>query len=188
MPSSIHYRKTARLLQSGGVIAYPTEGVYGLGCAPDDAEAVMHILNIKSRRMDAGLILISPNLDLLLPWINPSSAELQQLNSTQPNPVTWIVTAAKNTPEWLTGGCHTLAVRITDHPDVTRICLAAGFPLVSTSANRSGRPPARTRLQAHKWLGQSIDEVTPGALGDAAGPSEIRVAQTDQVLRPQSST
>lgn len=188
MPSFIHYRKTARLLQAGGVIIYPTEGVYGLGCAPEDAEAVMHILNIKGRKMDAGLILISPTVQLLLPWIAPDKAELKRLGSKHAYPVTWIVNAASNTPEWLTGGRDTLAVRISDHPVVSGICQAADMPLVSTSANRSGRPPARTRLAARKILGKYVDEVVPGSLGNAAGPSEIRVAQSDRVLRPQSST
>jgi len=187
MLSFIHYKKIARLLHSGGVIAYPTEGVFGLGCAPDDAVAVMHILNIKDRKMSAGLILISPNLELLAPWIAPTSAELQKLQTKSPKAVTWVVTARADTPDWLTGGRDTLAVRISNHPVMSGICLAAGMPLVSTSANRSGHPPARTTLAARKWFGNAVDAVVPGALCDAAGASEIRVAQTDQLLRPQSN-
>jgi L-threonylcarbamoyladenylate synthase len=188
MLSFIHYGKIARLLHSGGVIAYPTEGVFGLGCAPDDAEAVMHILNIKDRKLSAGLILISPNLELLAPWIAPTSVELKKLQTKTAKPVTWIVTARPDTPDWLTGGRDTLAVRISNHPVVSGMCLAAGMPLVSTSANRSGHAPARTTLAARKWFGNEVDAVVPGALCNAAGASEIRVAQSDQLLRRQSNT
>jgi L-threonylcarbamoyladenylate synthase len=188
MPSFIQYRQIAQLLHAGGVIAYPTEGVFGLGCAPDDAEAVMHILNIKKRKLSAGLILVSPNLELLSPWIAPTGAELKQLQANTATPVTWIVTAHPDTPDWLTGGRDTLAVRITVHPVITGICNAAGMALVSTSANRTGRAPARTALAARKMLAKEVDMVVAGAICSAAGPTEIRVAQSDHVLRPQSST
>jgi L-threonylcarbamoyladenylate synthase len=188
MPSFIHYRQIAQLLHAGDIIAYPTEGVFGLGCAPDDAEAVMHILNIKQRKLSAGLILVSPNLELLSPWIAPTGAELKQLQANNPTPVTWIVTAHPNAPDWLTGGRDTLAVRISNHPVVTGICNAAGMALVSTSANRNGRPPARSTLKARKMFLNTVDMVVPGALGAAAGPSEIRLGHSNQTLRPQSST
>jgi L-threonylcarbamoyladenylate synthase len=187
MPSFIHYKKIAHLLHAGGVIAYPTEGVFGLGCVPDDNEAVIRILDIKGRSAEAGLILISPDYELLARWLAPTETELKRLQARQTHPVTWVVTANPATPNWLTGGRPTLAVRITDHPVVADICNAAGTALVSTSANRSGRPAARSVLAARKMLRTQVDYLVPGSLGQAAGPSEIRVAQSDRILRHRSA-
>lgn len=183
MPGTLLYKQAARVLEAGGVIAYPTEGVYGLGCLPDDRAAVERLLNIKGRKATAGFILIAPHAALLTPWIAPTAAELDKLNSTPGYPVTWIVTAAPDTPDYLTGGRTTVAVRVSDHPVVRELCYAAGSALISTSANLSGRPAARHLFTVRKQLGDALDMIVPGALGQSDGPSEIRVAQTDQVIR-----
>lgn len=184
MKRSIPVETAARIILSGGVIAYPTEGVYGLGCLPDNAAAVERIIAIKQRRSDAGLILIAGNLAQLEPWIAPTAAEQERLSQHFDWPVTWVVTADPHTPGWLTGGRGTIAVRISNHPLVRQLCAATGSALVSTSANRSGRPAARSALQARRYLGAQLDRVLVGPLGTAVGPSEIRVALSDQVLRP----
>ncbi|MDP6437657.1 MAG: Sua5/YciO/YrdC/YwlC family protein [Gammaproteobacteria bacterium] len=176
-------RHAAHVLLQGGVIAYPTEGVYGLGCLPDYRESVQHILNLKGRSVSAGLILIAADSEQLQDWIAPTAAERKRLEKKSSQPVTWLVTAREHTPGWLTGGHNTLAVRITRHPVAAALCRAADSPLVSTSANRSGRPPARTALQARRWLGNELDAVVAGPLGDASGPSEIRMAQDNRVIR-----
>ncbi|MDP7094114.1 MAG: L-threonylcarbamoyladenylate synthase, partial [Gammaproteobacteria bacterium] len=181
-------RRAAHVLLKGGVIAYPTEGVYGLGCLPDYHESVQHILNLKGRSQSAGLILIAPDSDQLLDWIAPTKTELKRLNSNTDHPMTWLVTAHEHTPGWLTGGRNTLAVRVTRHPIAAALCREAGSPLVSTSANRSGRPPARTALQARRWLGSELDTVVAGPLSDAPGPSEIRMAQDNRVIRAAAGT
>ncbi len=184
MNHSIIARQTAHILWDGGVIAYPTEGVYGLGCLPGYHASVQHILDIKGRTATAGLILLAANYALLTDWIAPTPVERKRLQSTTTQPITWIVTAANNTPGWLTGGRTTLAVRITEHPVAAALSVATNSALVSTSANHSGRPPAKTALQARRWLGNSIDHVVPGAIGHASGPSEIRIAQDNRVIRP----
>ncbi|MGI9309096.1 MAG: L-threonylcarbamoyladenylate synthase [Gammaproteobacteria bacterium] len=177
-------QRASDTLIAGGVLAYPTEGVYGLGCLPDDAAAVERILTIKRRGADAGLILIAPVFELLEPWLAPSAAELRQLQTQFDYPVTWVVTAIPTAPDWLTGGRPTLAVRVSKHPVVTAICEEVGSALVSTSANRRGRPPALTTLQARKTLGSEVDLVVPGAVGTARSPSEIRAAKDNRVIRP----
>jgi L-threonylcarbamoyladenylate synthase len=181
---SIRQRHAARILIEGGVIAYPTEGVYGLGCLPDYRESVEHILHIKRRQAGAGLILIAADLALLDSWIDPTPTELDNLQRSLSHPVTWVVTAAPQTPDWLSGGRKTLAVRITRHPVAAGLSRATGSALVSTSANRSGRPPARTALTARRWFRNELDLVVGGALGGLAGPSEIRLAHNDQIIRP----
>ena len=179
-------QKAASILLDGGVVAYPTEGVYGIGCIPDYGEAVERCIAIKQRRADAGLILIAADYEQFTGWIAPHENEAKQMQQRFDHPVTWVVTAAAGTPDYLTGGRPTLAVRITNHPVVTDLCRATGSALVSTSANRSGHPAAKSALLARKWLGGELDMVVPGKLGDASGPSEIRVAKDNAVLRPYS--
>jgi L-threonylcarbamoyladenylate synthase len=188
MSGSFHIRRAAEVLYEGGVIAYPTEGVYGLGCLPGDGDAVERLMNIKGREQSAGLILLAADLELLEEWIAPSALEIERLEQPHSYPTTWIVTAAAHTPDWLTGGRPTVAVRITDHPVAAALSLAADQALVSTSANRSGYPAARSALLTRLRLGQELDYVVSGALGNAAGPSEIRVAIDNTVLRPATRT
>lgn len=183
---NFHIRKAARCLEEGGVIAYPTEGIYGIGCLPQFVDAVERVIAIKGRSAAAGLILIAADVELLTGWIAPDAAELENLLRPVEYPTTWIVTAREGLDPLLTGGRPTLAVRITDHPIATALSKAVGGPLVSTSANRAGKAPAMTGHEARHKLGYLLDYVISGPLGNAAGPSEIRVAATDQVLRPAS--
>ena len=184
MTSTLSIKHAARVLHAGGVIAYPTEGVFGLGCMPHDSAAVDHLLMIKSRDRQAGLILIAADYELLARWIAPSGTENKRLATMSAVPTTWIVTAKPGTPDWLTGGRNTLAVRITNHPVAAALSRAADSALVSTSANRSGHRPAKSALQARRWLGNQLDYVVSGTLAGADGPSEIRVAHSGQIIRP----
>lgn len=176
-------RHAAAVLHAGGVIAYPTEGVFGLGCRPDDGGAVQRLLELKQRPVSAGLILIAASLEQLTDWIEPSSRELREIATPRSGPLTWLVTAGPLTPPWITGGRTTVAVRITRHAVAAGLCLASGLPLVSTSANRRGKPPARSALGARLRFGRSLDLVVGGATGGATGPTEIRDAASGRVVR-----
>lgn len=173
----------AAVLHAGGVIAYPTEGVYGLGCRPDDGRAVQHLLDLKQRPVSAGLILIAATFEQLAGWIAPTARERRQLSAEHVGPVTWIVTAGPLTPGWITGGRPTVAVRVTRHPVAAGLCRAAGLPLVSTSANRRGKPPARSAVAVRRHFGARLDLVVGGATGLSAGPTEIRDARSGRVVR-----
>jgi len=183
MMSVVRLRQAAALINAGGVIAYPTEAVFGLGCHPDCVEAVARILEIKQRPVHAGLIIIGDSIEQLIPWIDPTTDELQRLRKDTSKPTTWIVTAHADTPAWLTGGRRRIAVRVTRHPVAAALCSAAGAALVSTSANRRGRRPARSSLQALRWFGRDIDRVIHGATAEKARPSEIRDAASGKVIR-----
>ena len=119
--SLVHLRQAARIIHDGGVVAYPTEGVFGLGCDPWQHSAVLRILAIKERAVAAGLILIATDRRQLDGWIDPSAAEERALAATDPF-VTWVVTAEPDCPEWITGGRSTCAVRITQHPVAAALC------------------------------------------------------------------
>jgi len=173
----------ARILQNGGVVAYPTEGVFGLGCLPNDFAAVSRILQIKERDPTMGLVLIAANLAQLEHLIRlPDNST--PLTSSDDNPVTWIVPATDNVPPWIRGNHDGVAVRLTTHPVARALCAAADSALVSTSANVSGRPPARNSFVLRRGFNALVDYIVPGECGPTPGPSEIRDLRTGQTLRP----
>jgi L-threonylcarbamoyladenylate synthase len=177
-------RRAAAIIRAGGVVAYPTEAVWGLGCDPLDAEAVARVLAIKERPASMGLILIAAAIEQLQPWIEPLSPELRAaIEATWPGPVTWVVPARPWVPHWVHGGRESLAVRVTDHAQSAALCRETGFPIVSTSANRSGRPPARTAAQVRRWFGDEVDLILGGATGGRSRPSEIRDASSGHLIR-----
>ena len=125
MPASETIKRAGRILRDGGVVAYPTEGVFGLGCLPDNRDAVSRILSIKQRDAAKGLILIASSVVQLEDWIDLPDAE-RKLAPSAEQPVTWIVPAAKNLPDWICGEHTGVAVRITLHPIAAALCDAAG--------------------------------------------------------------
>ena len=177
MRTKLKLRRAAAVIRSGGVIAYPTEAVFGLGCDPDCQTAVEQILILKQRSQQAGLILIADNASLLRDWIAPSDVERERMLAAH-GVITWVVTVNPLAPRWITGGRKTIAVRITQHPVAAALCHLAGTPLVSTSANRHGHEPARSALSVRCKFGRQIDYVMPGATGIQLRPSEIRNART----------
>lgn len=179
-------RQASYVLLRGGVIAYPTEGVFGLGCLPDDIDAVARILAIKQRNPSKGLILIVARPEQFDDWIDP--AVRGTLPEPDPGrPVTWIVRAAAGVPAIVRGDNPGLAVRITTNPVAAEICDAVDMPIVSTSANIAGRPVARNSFILHRNFRRLVDYVVPGECGPASGPSEIRELETGSVLRPGRS-
>jgi len=176
-------RQAGLVLRAGGVIAYPTEGVYGLGCEPAEAAAVARVLALKGRPPDRGLIVIAARWEQVAGWVDASPAQIERARADWPGPVTWLLPAAPGVPPWITGGRDAVAVRVTAHPVAAALSLGYGGPLVSTSANRSGRPPARTALAVRRAFGPALDCVVSGAVERGAGPSEIRDARSGRVLR-----
>lgn len=174
-----------RHLERGGIIAYPTEAVYGLGCDPQSERAVRKILDLKARPPEKGLILIAARFAQLLPFIQMPPAEiLARILPTWPGPVTWLLEVAPSVPEWLRGNHTTLAVRVTAHPIAAALCLAFGSPLVSTSANPSDRPPARSLLKVRCYFGAIPDLlIVPGPLGGLGRPTPIFDPYSGQRLR-----
>lgn len=177
-------RRIARVLHSGGIIAYPTEAVFGLGCDPCNVHAVQRLLAIKCRPAEKGLILIAASFEQLEPWIDelPAAAMARALG-TWPGPITWLWPARPRTPIHIRGRHSTLAVRVTAHPLAADLCRAFGGALVSTSANRSGASPARSATRVRAQMGRDLDAVVPGMLGGVDRPTEIRDVLTGRVVR-----
>jgi L-threonylcarbamoyladenylate synthase len=178
-------KRAADVIVSGGIVAYPTEAVYGLGCDPFNAETVLRLLQLKGRALEKGLIVVAAEIEQLEPLVRfPSDAVRRKIAATWPGPVTWVLPASQGVPVYLTGAHHTLAVRVSAHPTVQALCREIDQPLVSTSANRESLPPARSALAVRRIFGQNVDFVVHGAIDRRANPTEIRDAQSGQILRP----
>ncbi len=174
-----------RTLAGGGVIAYPTEAVWGLGCDPWDEEAVERILELKARPMDKGMILVAASVQQVRFLLDALPPEMQRKAEQHwPGPVTCLLPDVhEQVPEWVRGRHSTIAVRVSDHPVVRALCEKAGRPLVSTSCNPAGRQPARYSWQVRRYFGDQLDRIVPGALGGNRQPSRIIDIVTGQQLR-----
>ncbi|MGF1687492.1 L-threonylcarbamoyladenylate synthase type 1 TsaC [Photobacterium japonica] len=173
-------------LQQEEVIAYPTEAVFGVGCDPDSEQAVQKLLALKQRPIEKGLILIAANYAQLAAYVDDSQlseAQKARIFASWPGPVTWVMPTQPQVPAFLTGQFDTIAVRVTDHPQVQALCLAFGKPITSTSANLTGLEPGRTVAEVTEQLGDHLAAVLHGATGGRDNPSEIRDAQTGNVFR-----
>lgn len=182
--SSYRMKSAIRHLESGGVIAYPTEAVFGLGCDPENRHAVDTLLNFKQRSRNKGLILIAAEFRQLLPYIELHSvSNLNRILRSWPGPVTWLIKARPAVCGWLRGRHESIAVRVTAHPLAAELSRKYGKPLVSTSANPSGAAPARTALKTRLYFGGHKILIVKGAVGGATKPSSIYDANTLQRLR-----
>ena len=180
---SWHIREAVRQIAAGGVIAYPTETVYGLGCDPFNGAAVLHLLDLKHRNIDRGVILIASDFTQLEAMLLPlAPAVRKRVTAKQRGPVTWTLPCPSEIPAWLRGRHATLAVRITDHPVAAALCERWNGPLVSTSANIHGRRPATDALGIYNKFNGSLDYVLHGKCGTKR-PSTIRDGITGKVLR-----
>jgi L-threonylcarbamoyladenylate synthase len=180
-PSS--YRRIAAHLRRGGLIAYPTESCYGLGCDPDNRIAVQRLLRLKQRPQDKGLILIASGYRQVACYLHPlTAAEQQQLKIAGAQAVTYLMPALPSTPRWLRGSHDTLAIRLTAHKQAAQLCRGVGSALVSTSANRSGQRPARTFAQCRSLFGRKV-WVLPGRVGKYRKPSTIAMWADGKIIR-----
>jgi len=168
------------ILKQGGIIAYPTEAVFGLGCDPFNETAVLKLLALKNRERKKGLILIAANWEQIKFLIQES--ETMRLPRITNQPTTWVFPASKNAPSWICGEHLTIALRITLHPIAQKICLDFG-PIVSTSANLEGKAPARTKNEVLAQFPSELDLIIDGETGGCKNPSAIKDAITGKILR-----
>lgn len=183
MVSAWQLQQAAQKIRQGAVIAYPTEAVWGLGCDPFNPTAVARLLAIKQRPVHKGLILVAASIEQFA-WLldGLSDSELRQLNDSWPGPHTWLVPHENRIPAWISGEHATVAIRVSAHPLVARLCALAG-PIVSTSANPNGRLPAKSRLRIEQYFHGQLDMVLGGELGQHSQPSSIRDLRSGHVLR-----
>jgi L-threonylcarbamoyladenylate synthase len=184
MASPFAIRHAAHQIRQGGVIAYPTDTVYGLGCNPMDMDAVKYLNTLKQRDDKKGLILIANRLELFNDYITSLSSSDRQKIEQVKSPTSWIVNAKNNVPHWLTGGSGTLAIRITQNPVISGLCDQLHHPLVSTSANPGGKKPARNALQLHTYFSNKVSAILIASNELNNQPSSIRVLDSNLIIRP----
>jgi L-threonylcarbamoyladenylate synthase len=177
-------RIAGHILRRGGIIAYPTEAVWGLGCLPENRKAVDRILSLKRRPAHKGLILVAASMDQLSDYLEGlTENERKLLSDSWPGPVSWLIPDNGHAPVWVKGLNDTLAVRVSDHPIVKSICNEVQSAIISTSANLAGRAPITSALRVRSLFGDSVDYIHPGELGKSRKPTEIRHLQLGHIVR-----
>lgn len=173
-----------KCLEAGGIIAYPTEGVFGLGCDPFDVEAVQRIIVLKGRTSHQGFILLVHDWEQVDRLAAPLSEEVkQQMQATWPGHHTWLLPKSDHVPRWLTGQYDTIACRMPAFSHLRALLSAYGGPIVSTSANLHGQPPCMSEDSVAATFQDGIDYLLSGPLGGASGVSKIQSALTGEFIR-----
>ena len=182
--NALHLKRAISICEKGGVIAYPTEAVFGLGCLPLNEASVNKILKLKDRSVDKGLILVAFSIEQLEPFVDFAKVEhnRQKIDKSWPGPVTWLIPAKPETPSWLTGKHDTLAVRVSAQPTVRDLCEKLG-PIVSTSANPSSAEPAKSDQAVREYFLNDVDYVIPTNISNDLRPTEIRDGQSGNIVR-----
>lgn len=177
-------RRCAQSIIAGGVVAYPTEAVWGLGCLPSDQAAVERILALKKRSWRKGLILVASSIEQLSPLLSElTSAQRATLAISWPGATTWLVPNNGTVPPWITGDHHAVALRVSNHPLVAALCQQVGGPIVSTSANPQGKPSATSSHKVSKYFfGESL-MIAPGTVGKHQKASTIKDLLTGNTVR-----
>ncbi|MEO8999659.1 MAG: Sua5/YciO/YrdC/YwlC family protein [Rhodanobacter sp.] len=176
----------AELLRDGGVLAYPTEAVFGLGCDPHDRVAFKRLFALKQRPPTQGVLLIAAEFAQVERYIELAAipAEvLQQVRASWPGPHTWIFPRSPDVPAWIAGAHAGIALRVTAHEPAAALCRAFGGALVSTSANPHGQPPARLAQTVADYFGDGLDGLLEAPLGGQNSPTVIRDALSGAIIR-----
>ena len=173
-------------LRAGGVIAYPTEAVFGLGCDPKNATAVTHLFELKQRPPTQGVLLIAASFEQAFEYFDLAAVPpdaLLRARADWPGPFTWVFPRAAHVPTWLTGAHSGIALRVTAHPLAAELCRRFGAPIVSTSANRHGDAPARSAAAVRTAFGDGLAYILDGELGGLERPTPIRDVLSGALLR-----
>ena len=167
-------KKAANILQNGGIIVYPTETVYGIGCDPLNEEACMRIQLLKNREKPKTMLLLAYSLEQveeMAGHLIDISRKLAQ--KFWPGPLTVIIKPQTNFPEHLTGFSGGVALRVTSHPVASALVREFARPIISTSANTSGQPPVLTYEKALREFGNKVDMVIESRRDLSGKPSTV---------------
>ena len=174
----------ATVIQQGGVVAYPTESCFGLGCDPENITAIKRILKIKKRKREKGVILIADRFERFNIYIHPLEDKiLETIKGSWPGPNTWLCPAKSSCSPWLKGGYANLAIRVTAHTPAAKLAQKSNCALVSTSANVSSKPALTQSQSVVKEFDGLVDLVLDLPIGGDLNPSTIRNATTGEVIR-----
>ncbi len=166
--------RAARVLQNKGVIAYPTETVYGIGSNVFAAEAVERIYKLKNRDQSKALIVIASDTIQIGDLVSeiPESAE-KLMENFWPGPLTLVFKSSADLKNSAFRRSHTIAIRIPDCSICLSLLKTCGFPIISTSANHSGEPPATNARQVAEIFGDQLDLIVDGGETPSNIPSTV---------------
>jgi len=182
MATDFCIRHAAHIIRNGGIIAYPTDTVYGLGCDPYNVDAVKKINQIKQRPTKKHFILLASDIQLVQPLFDSSDSQ-KRLITENTEPTSWVVEASSNVPDWLTNNSGTITIRISQHPVIKKLCSALDRPIISTSANISGKSPAKTGLELHQFFHNKVDKILLASQSLSTKPSKIIRLCDNYVIR-----
>ena len=192
-PTGAALEQAAALLREGGLVAFPTETVYGLGASALDPDAVRAIFEAKGRPGDNPLIVHISDVAQLGPLIagaGPSEQAKRLMDAFWPGPLTMIFPKSALVPEVVTAGLDTVAVRFPRHPVARRLIERAGLPVAAPSANRSGRPSPTSAQHVLEDMDGRIPLILDGGDCDVGLESTVvdMTRGTPRVLRPGGVT
>lgn len=180
-------------LQSGQVLLYPTEAVWGLGCDPYQQQAFEKLLLLKKRPLEKGVILLSESIARIEPLLAPLEPQIRnKVIASWQHPVeknraiTWLLPISSAIPPWIYGQHDRVAIRVTQHTLCQRLCAGFDSLIVSTSANPAGQDPATDLHQLEHYFAQhSFADlaILTGKIGQNRHASRIVDAVTGQVIR-----
>ena len=179
-----HLWRARAVYERGGIIAYPTEGVWGLGCDPFNQKAVERLLRLKSRPWQKGLILAVAATSTALPWLKGlTDAQREQVLASWPGPTTWLLPHLNHWPTWVSGESSAIAMRVSAYEPVADLAAVVGGFIISTSANPAGLAPAMSAREVRRYFGQQVDLIMPGTVQGLNKPSAIKDAVTGDIAR-----
>lgn len=179
--------KAVEVLRQGGLVAFPTDTVYGVGAQAFDAQAVRRLYQAKERPGDRAIpLLLADVADLpaVVETVPPLAGRLAA--RFWPGPLTLVLRKRPVVPDVVTAGGDSVAVRVPDHPVARGLIAALGTPLAATSANRSGQPDPVTAEEVLTQLGGHIDLILDGGPCPGGVPSTVLdlTVSPPAVLRP----
>jgi len=179
-----HPRALRAHLRRGGLVAYATRAVFGLGCDPRSARGLRRLLRLKRRPAHKGLIVIGDRWSRLQPFHAPLTPSQRARMAADEAACTWLLPAGGRAWPLLTGGGlpRRMALRVDRHADAVHLCRALRMALVSTSANRAGLRPVKTTRECWRQFGGQV-YVVPGRVVPRARPSKIIDVVSEAIIR-----
>ena len=161
-------------LRHGGIVAYPTDTFYGLAVIPTDGRGLERLFDAKGREARAAIPLVAASLEQADEFVGELTPLARRLaDAFWPGPLTLVIAARRGLDPRLLAGGETVAVRVPAHGVAIALAQAAASPITSTSANRSGQPPAQTADEVEASLGETIDLILDGGACAGGAPSTI---------------
>ena len=173
LPGTDTYALASRILKSGGLVAFPTETVYGLGASALDRDAVLSVFAAKGRPADNPLIVHIHSRDQLEPICDVPAKALPLMDAFWPGPLTILCRRKTAIPDQVTAGLPTVAVRMPSHPVALAMLKACGLPIAAPSANSSGRPSPTTAAHVLEDMNGKIPLIIDGGMCDVGVESTV---------------